>query len=53
MLSRIGEGLVAELNQIVVKQDASYISMSGHEGKAMQGVREKMLATPWDQEGSN
>lgn len=53
VLSSRVEGLVAELNQIVGKQDAYCISVSGHEGKAMQAVREKMLATPWGQEWSD
>jgi transaldolase len=50
VLSSRVEGLVAELNQIVGKQDAYCISVSGHEGKAMQAVREKMLQTPWGKE---
>jgi transaldolase len=52
VLSSRVEGLVAELNQIVGKQDAYCVSVSGHEGKAMQAVRKKMLATPWGQEWS-
>jgi NAD(P)-dependent dehydrogenase (short-subunit alcohol dehydrogenase family)/predicted O-methyltransferase YrrM/predicted dehydrogenase len=44
--SRI-EGLVAELSEVVGKQDAYCISVSRCEGRAMAAVREKMLATPW------
>merc|ERR1719456_581442 len=44
--SRI-EGLVAELSQVVGKQDEYCVSQSTGEGPAMEAVREKMLATPW------
>jgi len=50
VLSSRVEGLVAELNEVVGKQDAYCVSVSGHEGKAMEAVRQKMLATPWGQE---
>jgi transaldolase len=50
VLSSRVEGLVAELNQLVGKQDAYCVSVSGHEGKAMEAVRQKMLETPWGQE---
>jgi hypothetical protein len=47
VLSSRVEGLVAELAQVVGKQDAYCVSQSKCEGRAMAAVREKMLATPW------
>jgi len=47
--SRI-EGLVAELSQVIGKQDAYCVSQSRAEGPAMNAVRDKMLATNWAQE---
>jgi len=52
VLSSRVEGLVAELSQVVGKQDAYCISQSTGEGPAMKAVREKMLATPWAEEWS-
>lgn len=50
VLSSRVEGLVAELSQVVGKQDAYCVSQSTGEGPAMKAVREKMLATPWGKE---
>jgi len=50
VLSSRVEGLVAELSQVVGKQDAYCVSQSKCEGPAMSAVRAKMLATPWLQE---
>jgi len=50
VLSSRVEGLVAELAQVVGKQDAYCVSQSKCEGPAMEAVREKMLATPWAKE---
>jgi len=50
VLSSRMEGLVAELSEMVSKQDAYCISHSRAEGKAMRAVREKMLSTPWADE---
>merc|ERR1719231_1077224 len=47
VLSSRVEGLVAELSEVVGKQDAYCVSVSRAEGPAMAAVREKMLATPW------
>jgi len=47
VLSSRVEGLVAELSEVVGKQDAYCVSQSRAEGSAMAAVREKMLATPW------
>merc|ERR1719230_2134248 len=47
VLSSRVEGLVAELAEVVGKQDAYCVSVSRAEGPAMAAVREKMLATPW------
>merc|ERR1719394_963031 len=47
VLSSRVEGLVAELSQVVGRQDAYCVSQSKCEGPAMAAVREKMLATPW------
>jgi 3-dehydroquinate synthase len=47
VLSSRVEGLVAELSEVVGKQDAYCVSQSKCEGPAMAAVREKMLATPW------
>jgi caffeoyl-CoA O-methyltransferase len=47
VLSSRVEGLVAELSEVVGKQDAYCVSQSNAEGPAMKAVREKMLATPW------
>merc|ERR1719230_482880 len=47
VLSSRVEGLVAELSEVVGKQDAYCVSQSKAEGPAMAAVREKMLATPW------
>merc|ERR1719230_1052324 len=47
VLSSRVEGLVAELSEVVGKQDAYCVSVSRCEGPAMAAVREKMLATPW------
>merc|ERR1719421_105249 len=47
VLSSRVEGLVAELSEVVGKQDAYCVSQSQAEGPAMSAVREKMLATPW------
>ena len=49
MSSRM-EGLVAELSQLVGKQDAYCVSLSNAEGKAMQALRQKMISTPWAEE---
>ena len=43
-------GLVAELSQLVGKQDAYCVSLSNAEGKAMQALRQKMISTPWAEE---
>merc|ERR1711908_61056 len=43
-------GLVAELSEVVGKQDAYCVAQSNAEGPAMRQVREKMLATPWGEE---
>mmetsp|Transcript_51631 Transcript_51631/g.165287 ORF Transcript_51631/g.165287 Transcript_51631/m.165287 type:complete len:556 (-) Transcript_51631:300-1967(-) len=50
VLSSRVEGLVAELSEVVGKQDAYCVSQSRAEGPAMRAVREKMLATPWGEE---
>jgi 3-dehydroquinate synthase len=50
VLSSRVEGLVAELTQVVGKQDAYCVSQSRAEGPAMRAVREKMLSTPWADE---
>jgi len=50
VLSSRVEGLVAELSQVVGRQDAYCVSQSRAEGPAMCAVREKMLATDWAQE---
>jgi len=50
VLSSRVEGLVAELSEVVGKQDAYCVSQSKAEGPAMCAVREKMLATPWAEE---
>jgi len=50
VLSSRVEGLVAELSQVVGKQDAYCVSQSKAEGPAMCAVREKMLATNWAEE---
>lgn len=50
VLSSRVEGLVAELTQVVGRQDAYCVSQSTGEGAAMKAVREKMLATNWAQE---
>merc|ERR550514_2708617 len=47
VLSSRVEGLVAELSEVVGKQDAYCVSQSRAEGPAMAAVREKMLTTPW------
>lgn len=47
VLSSRVEGLVAELSEVVGKQDAYCVSVSRAEGSVMEAVREKMLATPW------
>merc|ERR1719420_2312182 len=47
VLSSRVEGLVAELNEVVGKQDAYCVSVSRCEGDVMAAVRDKMLATPW------
>merc|ERR1719230_2032317 len=47
VLSSRVEGLVAELSEVVGKQDAYCVSVSRCEGPAMAAVREKMLTTPW------
>jgi NAD(P)-dependent dehydrogenase (short-subunit alcohol dehydrogenase family)/predicted O-methyltransferase YrrM/predicted dehydrogenase len=47
VLSSRVEGLVAELQEVVGKQDAYCVSVSRVEGGVMAAVREKMLATPW------
>merc|ERR1719420_2054233 len=47
VLSSRVEGLVAELSEVVGKQDAYCVSVSKAEGSVMAAVREKMLATPW------
>jgi caffeoyl-CoA O-methyltransferase len=47
VLSSRVEGLVAELSEVVGKQDAYCVSVSRAEGKAMAAVRDKMLSTPW------
>merc|ERR1719215_1140258 len=52
VLSSRVEGLVAELSELVGKQDAYCVSQSRAEGKAMQAVRKKMLETPWAEEWS-
>merc|ERR1711988_990956 len=49
VLSSRVEGIVAELSQVVGKQDAYCVSQSKAEGPAMCAVREKMLATNWAQ----
>jgi len=53
VLSSRVEGLVAELSQVVGKQDAYCVSQSKAEGLVMAAVREKMLATPWAEEWEN
>merc|ERR1712176_1452235 len=50
VLSSRVEGLVAELSQVVGKQDAYCVSKSNAEGPAMAAVREKMIRTPWADE---
>merc|ERR1719310_2527591 len=50
VLSSRVEGLVAELSQVIGKQDEYCVSQSTGEGPAMKAVREKMLATPWAEE---
>jgi len=50
VLSSRVEGLVAELSQVVGRQDAYCVSQSKCEGPAMRAVREKMLRTPWGEE---
>jgi len=50
VLSSRVEGLVAELSQVVGRQDAYCVSQSKAEGPAMRAVREKMLATNWAKE---
>lgn len=52
VLSSRVEGLVAELSQVVGKQDAYCVSQSTAEGPAMAAVREKMVATSWAEEWS-
>merc|ERR1719310_494119 len=47
VLSSRVEGLVAELSQVIGKQDEYCVSQSTGEGPSMQAVREKMLSTPW------
>merc|ERR1719335_1147473 len=47
VLSSRVEGLVAELSEVVGKQDAYCVSVSKAEGKVMAAVREKMLTTAW------
>jgi len=47
VLSSRVEGLVAELSQVVGRQDAYCVSQSDAEGPAMRAVREKMLTTDW------
>merc|ERR1719188_2338118 len=47
VLSSRVEGLVAELSEVVGKQDAYCVSVSRAEGAVMAAVREKMLATDW------
>jgi caffeoyl-CoA O-methyltransferase len=47
VLSSRVEGLVAELSEVVGKQDAYCVSVSRCEGDVMAAVRDKMLATPW------
>jgi len=47
VLSSRVEGLVAELSQVIGKQDGYCVSQSKCEGPAMTAVREKMLSTPW------
>merc|ERR1719316_536187 len=47
VLSSRVEGLVAELSEVVGKQDEYCVSVSRCEGDVMAAVREKMLATPW------
>mmetsp|Transcript_77561 Transcript_77561/g.215527 ORF Transcript_77561/g.215527 Transcript_77561/m.215527 type:complete len:583 (+) Transcript_77561:67-1815(+) len=53
VLSSRVEGIVAELSEVVGKQDAYCVSQSRAEGPAMRAVREKMLATPWGEEWTN
>merc|ERR1719243_323649 len=50
VLSSRVEGLVAELAEVVGKQDAYCVSQSKCEGPTMRAVREKMLQTPWGEE---
>mmetsp|Transcript_25851 Transcript_25851/g.60192 ORF Transcript_25851/g.60192 Transcript_25851/m.60192 type:complete len:580 (+) Transcript_25851:56-1795(+) len=50
VLSSRVEGLVAELGQVIGRQDAYCIEQSTGEGPAMKAVREKMTATPWAKE---
>jgi len=50
VLSSRVEGLVAELSQVVGKQDAYCVSKSNAEGPAMAAVREKMISTSWAEE---
>merc|ERR1719392_369668 len=50
VLSSRVEGLVAELSQVVGKQDSYCVSQSKAEGPSMAAVREKMLATNWAEE---
>jgi len=50
VLSSRMEGLVAELSQIVGKQDAYCVSQSSGEGPAMRAVRQKMHNTNWAEE---
>jgi len=47
VLSSRVEGLVAELSEVVGKQDAYCVSVSRCEGDVMAAVRDKMLTTPW------
>jgi 3-dehydroquinate synthase len=53
VLSSRVEGLVAELSQVIGKQDAYCVSQSRAETAAMAAVREKMLTTNWAEEWAN
>lgn len=53
VLSSRVEGLVAELSEVVGKQDAYCTSQSNAEGPVMRAVREKMLSTQWGEEWAN
>jgi caffeoyl-CoA O-methyltransferase len=50
VLSSRVEGLVAELSQVVGKQDAYCVEQSKAEGPVMAAIREKMLSTDWGEE---